>query len=85
MSWTVGLVSPSAAVGSQKCARSFGSLAKASVRGGLVGERENGERSERLNLQGRRFGEVGQRDVHIIKELNRNYKERGEVWETGIR
>jgi hypothetical protein len=34
MSWTVGLVSLSAAEGSQKCARSFGSLAEHTIASG---------------------------------------------------
>jgi hypothetical protein len=59
MSWTVGFVSLSAAEGSQKCARSFGSLAEHTIASGgdeLWGE---GEGNRNTYVQGGRFGEVG--------------------------
>ena len=47
-------------------------------------EGENGEWDGRLDLQGGWFGEVGQWDVHIIKESNRNCGERnGFEWTAG--
>ena len=42
------------------------------------------ENDGRLDLQGGWFGEVGQWDVHIIKESNRNCGERnGFEWTAG--